>query len=144
MSDFGQSRQLTAGWLAHLVQQSTESSLALRWQAWSEGFYPDEAAAALRGCRAHGDSCGYTLDQLHCMKLKGPDDTPRYPKWQFEPAVLRYMPHILKTLDRMNSWNVFCFFTEMNDLLGTSPLNALRANQHIQVLEAALAANEDY
>lgn len=118
--------------------------MSQRWEAWSEGFYADEAAAALRGSKAHGDACGYNLGQLLALVLEGPDRTPRYPKWQFEPAVLRYMPHILMSLDRLNQWNLSDFFTCENELLGTSPLNALRAHQHIQVLEAALAANEDY
>lgn len=144
MSKFAQSHMATRGWLEDLVRQSSERCLAQRWEAWSEGFYPHEAAAALQGSMAQDEVCGYGLGQLLALVLEGPDKTPRYPRWQFEPAVLRYMPHILKSLDRLNPWNVSDFFTGENDLLGVSPLNALRAHQHIQVLEAALAANEDY
>lgn len=144
MSNFAQSHMATRGWLEDLVRQSSERCLAQRWEAWSEGFYAHEAAAALRGSNAQEGAGGYDLGQLLALVLEGQDRTPRYPKWQFEPAVLRYMPHILKSLDRLNPWNVSDFFTCENDLLGGSPLTALRAHQHIQVLEAALAANEDY
>jgi hypothetical protein len=145
MSNFSQDHARPRDWLSKLVDRAVEAALAQRWQAWCESAPADEALAALQRVRRAGKPGGtLSLKPLLALVMEGPDRTPRYPAWQFEPAVLRYMPMLRKALPNLNAWNIYFFFTTTSELLGTTPLAALRAGQHQQALQAAFAANADY
>jgi hypothetical protein len=128
-----------------LLNRSFESALARRVIAWQAGFTVEEAKAAARGAKSPGaEGIPSSLNGLIALSLERRGSDPRYPKWQFEPAVLRYLSVIIKALPNLTTWNIYDFFTDTNALLGTSPLDALRRGQHQQTLQAAIAANIDY
>jgi hypothetical protein len=144
MSDSGRARQQAQNWLQRLVD-SIEASRCRRLEMWRDGFTAEEAEAALRGSKVTDTTGGeIRLSDLLSLVMEGEDRTPRYPKWQFEPAVLRYLPVLQNALSTMDRWNRHSFFLHKNELLDMTPINALRAGMHRQVFAAAVAANDDY
>jgi len=140
MSETRRPEARPANWLTHLLAQAMAAAANRRREVWSDSFYADEAKAALAGASIPD----MRLDDLLALALPGETEMLRYPKWQFEPVVLRQLGQILLQLEHLSEWNRHAFFTEEHTLLGMTPLNALRAGQRDQVLQAAIATNEDY
>lgn len=119
--------------LRGLIAASVAQATARREDVWRDGYTAAQVQEVI-GPRK-------SLANLFSLSLH---EQIRYPVWQFEPTVLPYVPVILKALSRLNTWTVHSFFTQPHELLDCSPLEALRRGQHQQVLQAAIASNDDY
>lgn len=129
-----------------LLADSIDASKARRREAWATGFTEEEARALLRGMGVTGlNGCEIQVRDLLELTMEDDDERQlRYPRWQFEMPVLRYLPVFQDSLKSMGSWGRYSFFVEQNELLGMTPLDALRAGMHRQVFAAAVAANDDF
>jgi hypothetical protein len=145
MSEAERARLQAKNWLQNLIDASISASKSKRMAQWNDGFTANEAEAALKGSYVLDTAGGeILLSSLLSLVLEGDDPTPRYPRWQFEPVVLRYLPVLQNALSTLDKWTRHSFFLENNELLQMTPVNALRAGMHRQVFAAAVAANDDY
>lgn len=110
---------------------------------WLRSLTAAQATAALQQARrelALHDLLGLTQTAWH--RLDG--HALRYPRWQFQRAVLPHIPAVLRALPLHSPWLAHDFLVAHNDLLGESPLAALRHGRAVTVLEAARCATDDY
>lgn len=144
MSDPIRLRKQGGEWLQLLVD-AMDASKSHRREAWATGYTADEACAVLRTMGATGlTGRELQVSDLLELTLEDEDCEARYPKWQFEMPVLRYLPVFQDSLKSLGKWGRYSFFVERNELLEMTPLDALRAGMHRQVFAAAIAANDDF
>lgn len=79
--------------------------------------------------------------QVLALSIGGVRSGVRYPVWQFEPAVVPVLSHILMAFGKHRMWQAHDFLTYAEPLLaGRVPLDEIRAGRAAGVLRILPAA----